>query len=87
MNITMRLSRILAASALAASAGLAVGLTAAPAGAEPPQGPGELCLSPPCETERPDDLANPTENPDPEVPDEPGEPTDVPIPTDANFTG
>ena len=93
MTIKMRLSRILAASALAASTGLTVGF-AASAAAAPPAGPGDVevctvgCSHHP-EPTVPDDLANPTENPDPEGPDEPTEdsPSDAPIPADANFTG
>jgi hypothetical protein len=95
MTIKMRLSSILAASVLAATAGLATGLAAAPAGADP-DAPVELCLSPPCEPHHPDDLANPTEDPDDgggettptedPNPDDGGS-VDVPIPANANFTG
>jgi hypothetical protein len=82
----MRLGRLIAASALATSVGLATGLAVAPAGADPaaPVGPTELCLSPPCEEDL--GLATPTENPD-DGGENPTGGVDVPIPADATFTG
>ena len=94
MTITMRVSRILAASALAASAGLATGIAAAPAGANPGGGfeLSELCSPMPSPPENPGDLAP---NPQPEddggetnpTGETGGESVDVPIPASANFTG
>ena len=65
MTIKMRLSSILAASVLAASAGLATGLAAAPAGADPGADVPftEFCNPMPCPPEGPGDLA-PNPQPD-----------------------
>ena len=97
MTIKMRLSSILAASVLAASAGLATGLAAAPAGANPGADVPftDFCLENPCPPEGPGDLApNPPEDDDggeettpTEDPDGGGSNVDVPIPANANFTG
>jgi hypothetical protein len=99
MTIKMRLSSILAASVLAASAGLATGLAAAPAGANPGADVPftDFCLENPCPPDYtgPGDLApNPPEDDDGGEettptgdPDGGGSNVDVPIPANANFTG
>jgi hypothetical protein len=97
MTIKMRLTSLLAASVLAASAGLVTGFAAAPAGAVPPGPTDEQVCTEDC---GPDDPEPPTgpggfevctedcgpDDPDPGDPD-PEDPGDAPIPADANFTG
>jgi hypothetical protein len=95
MSITMRLSSILAASALAATVGLATGLTIAPAAAGGPVGPGDVqvctqdCGPEPEEPEPwgPGGFQVCTEDCGPDEPETGGESVDTPIPADANFTG
>ena len=97
MTIKMRLTSVLAASVLAASAGLVTGFAAAPAGAVPGPDGFEVCTED-CgpEPEEPEAPEGPgsfetcTEDcgpDDPEEPDGGGGSVDVPIPADANFTG
>jgi hypothetical protein len=97
MTIRMRLTSVLAASVLAASAGLVTGFAAAPAGAVPPVGPtDEQVCTEDCGPDEPDGPIGPggfevctedcSSHPDePETPEE--DPGDAPIPADANFTG
>jgi hypothetical protein len=95
MTITMRFSSILAASVLAASAGLATGFAAAPASAVPGPTDEQVCTED-CGPDEPDVPEGPdgfevctedcSSHPGgPEVPEE--DPGDAPIPADANFTG
>ncbi len=96
MTIRMRLTSLLAASVLAASAGLVTGFVASPAGAQP-VGPGdEQACTVSCGDDEPDGPSDHQGADDFEVctegcsshPDDPDEETgDVPIPADANFTG
>ena len=95
MTIKMRFTSVLAASVLAASAGLVTGFAAAPAGAVPPVGPPDVqvctedCGPDPEEPEVPEgpgSFETCTEDCGPDDPDGGGS-VDVPIPADANFTG